>query len=248
MIINTQAFNTSLKEDGKSKESRIIYSPRDDFASRRPIDVIKANNPILILDEPQKMGGEATQKAIKNFNPLFSLNYSATHRTQHNLVYVLDALDAYNKKLVKKIEVKGFQLKNFRGSDGYMFLEKIIVSPTKPPVAKIELEIKYNKSINREFRLLNEGDSLYAASGDMEQYKGFTITSGGIDPISGMVTFTNGEAITAGEVIGDISERDLRRIQIRETIISHFKKEEQLFNQGIKTLSLFFIEIGRAHV
>jgi len=242
MIINTQAFNTSLKEDGKSKESRIIYSPRDDFASRRPIDVIKANNPILILDEPQKMGGEATQKAIKNFNPLFSLNYSATHRTQHNLVYVLDALDAYNKKLVKKIEVKGFQLKNFRGSDGYMFLEKIIVSPTKPPVAKIELEIKYNKSINREFRLLNEGDSLYAASGDMEQYKGFTITSGGIDPISGMVTFTNGEAITAGEVIGDISERDLRRIQIRETIISHFKKEEQLFNQGIKTLSLFFID------
>lgn len=241
MIINIQAFNTSLKENGRSKESRIIYDTRDEFASRRPIDVIKANNPILILDEPQKMQGEATQKGITNFNPLFTLYYSATHSKQHNLVYVLDALDAYNKKLVKKIEVKGFQVKNFRGSDGYMFLERIIISPSKPPVAKIEIEISYNKSINREFRLFNEGDSLYAASGNMEQYKGYTITSGGIDPVSAAVSFTNGETIKAGEVIGDISESDLRRIQIRETIISHFQKEEQLYYQGIKTLSLFFI-------
>lgn len=242
MIINTQAFNTSLKEEGRSKESRIIYSERDEFASRRPIDVIKANNPILILDEPQKMGGDATQKAIKNFNPLFTINYSATHAKKHNLIYVLDALDAYNKKLVKKIEVKGFQVKNFRGSDGYMYLEKIIISPTKPPIARMEIEIAYNKSINREFRLLNEGDSLYAASGEMEQYKGFTITSGGIDPISGTVTFTNGEEIRTGEVVGDVSEKDMRRIQIRETILSHFQKEEQLYNKGIKTLSLFFID------
>ena len=242
MIINTQAFNTSLKEEGKSKESRIIYSERDEFASRKPIDVIKANNPILILDEPQKMGGDATQRAIKNFNPLFTINYSATHAKKHNLVYVLDALDAYNKKLVKKIEVKGFQVKNFRGADGYMYLEKIIISPTKPPVARLEIEISYNKSINREFRLLNEGDSLFVASNEMEQYKGYTITSGGIDPLSGTVTFTNGEEIRTGEVVGDVSEKDMRRIQIRETIISHFQKEEQLFFEGIKTLSLFFID------
>lgn len=242
MIINTQAFNTSLKEEGRSKESRIIYSERDEFASRKPIDVIKANNPILILDEPQKMGGDATQKAIRNFSPLFTINYSATHAKKHNLIYVLDALDAYNKKLVKKIEVKGFQVKNFRGADGYMYLEKIVISPTKPPIARMEIEIAYNKSINREFRLLNEGDSLYAASGEMEQYKGFTITSGGIDPISGTVTFTNGEEIRTGEVVGDVSEKDMRRIQIRETILSHFQKEEQLFNKGIKTLSLFFID------
>ena len=117
MIINTQAFASSLKEDGRSKEARIIYSKRDEFGSRRPIDVIKANRPIIILDEPQKMGGEVTQKALKNFNPLFCLNYSATHAKQHNLVYVLDALDAYNKRLVKKIEVKGFEVKNFRGTD-----------------------------------------------------------------------------------------------------------------------------------
>ena len=114
MIINTQAFASSLKEDGKSKEARIIYSKRDEFQSRRPIDVIKANRPIIILDEPQKMGGDVTQRALKNFNPLFTLNYSATHKTQHNLVYVLDALDAYNKRLVKKIEVKGFEVSVFR--------------------------------------------------------------------------------------------------------------------------------------
>ncbi len=123
MIINIQAFNTSLKEGGKSKEARRIYEKLDEFGSRRPIDVIKANRPILILDEPQKMGGDKTQEALANFNPLFCLNYSATHVQHHNLVYVLDAVDAFNKRLVKKIEVKGFQLKNFRGTDKYLFLE-----------------------------------------------------------------------------------------------------------------------------
>lgn len=240
MIINTQAFASSLKEDGKSKEARIIYSKRDEFASRRPIDVIKANRPIIILDEPQKMGGEVTQKALKNFNPLFSINYSATHAKQHNLVYVLDALDAFNKRLVKKIEVKGFEVKNFRGTDKYMFLEQIVLSSKKPPMAKIEIEISYNKSINRETRILGVGDDLYYISQEMEQYKGFTISE--IDPFRGAVTFTNGEVIYTGDVVGDVSEKDMRRIQIRETILSHFEKEEKLFNMGIKTLSLFFID------
>ncbi len=240
MIINTQAFASSLKEDGKSKEARIIYSKRDEFGSRRPIDVIKANRPIIILDEPQKMGGAVTQKALKNFNPLFSLNYSATHAKQNNLVYVLDALDAFNKRLVKKIEVKGFEVKNFRGTDSYLYLEQIILSKNKPPMAKIELEIGYNKSINRETRILGVGDDLFYVSQEMEQYKGFTITD--VDPIRGTVTFTNGEIISAGDVVGDVSEKDMRRIQIRETILSHFEKEEKLFNMGIKSLSLFFID------
>lgn len=240
MIINTQAFASSLKEDGKSKEARIIYSKRDEFGSRRPIDVIKANRPIIILDEPQKMGGEVTQKALKNFNPLFSLNYSATHAKQHNQIYVLDALDAFNKKLVKKIEVKGFEVKNFRGTDSYLYLEQIVLSSKKPPMAKIELEIGYNQSINRETRVLGVGDDLYYVSQEMEQYKGYTISE--IDPLRGTVTFTNGQVITAGDVVGDVSEQDMRRIQIRETILSHFEKEEKLFNMGIKCLSLFFID------
>ena len=240
MIINIQAFNTSLKEDARSKEARRIYEKLDEFGSRRPIDVIKANRPILILDEPQKMGGDKTQKALANFNPLFCLNYSATHVQHHNLVYVLDAVDAYNKRLVKKIEVKGFEVKNLRGTDRYLFLENIIISPKKPPMAKIELEIKYQKSINRETRILGVGDDLYVESNEMEQYKGYHISD--IDPIRGTVTFTNGVVLSRGEVIGDVSEKDLRRIQIRETIISHFEKEKHLFKLGIKTLSLFFID------
>lgn len=240
MIINIQAFNTSMKEEAKSKEARRIYEKLDDFGSRRPIDVIKANRPVLILDEPQKMGGDKTQKALANFNPLFCLNYSATHAQHHNLVYVLDALDAYNKRLVKKIEVKGFELKNFRGTDKYLYLENIIISPKKPPMAKIEFEIKYQKSINRETRILAVDDDLYSISNNMEQYKGYHISD--IDPISGRVIFTNGEALSRGEIVGDVSEKDMRRIQIRETIISHFEKEKQLFQLGIKTLSLFFID------
>lgn len=248
MIINTQAFAASLNEEknveGRKGDAtaRIIYSKRDEFGSRRPIDVISANRPILILDEPQKMGKEnsVTQKALKSFNPLFCLNYSATHAKQHNLIYVLDALDAYNKKLVKKIEVKGFELKNFRGTEKYLYLESIVLSPKKPPMARIEFEVAHKNSINREIHIVGVGDNLYYSSNEMEQYKGYTISD--IDPISGKVTFSNGEVIQKGDINRDISEDDMRRIQIRETIISHFEKEEKLFNMGIKTLSLFFID------
>jgi len=241
MIINIQAFATSLKEDGRSKESRIIYSKRDEFGSRRPIDVIKANRPIVILDEPQKMGGTATQNALKNnFNSLFSLNYSATHTTSHNLVYVLDALDAFKKKLVKKIEVKGFEIKNLRGTDCYLYLAEIALDRKKPPRARLELEVKHKNGIKREARLLGAGDSLYAASHELEEYKGVSIAE--VDPFRGMVTFSNGGTLTAGAASGNVNESDIRRIQIRETIHSHFDKEEELFQQGIKCLSLFFID------
>ncbi len=241
MIINMQAFNTSMKEGGKSKESRIIYDKRDEFGSRRPIDVIKANNPIIILDEPQKMGGDATQNALKNFNPLFVLNYSATHAKHHNLVYALDAVDAYNQRLVKKIEVKGFQVKNYRGTDHYLFLEDIIVSPNKPPRARMEYEKDYKtKGINRETRMFDVDDNLYEISNGLNQYNGYRVSE--IDPISGTVSFTNGVTIRRGDVVGDIAEKDMRRIQIRETIKSHLEKEEALFEKGIKTLSLFFID------
>ena len=234
MIINIQAFNA------RGKDARRIRTELDDFGSRRPIDVIQANRPIVILDEPQKMGGKATQESLKEFNPLFCLNYSATHKQHHNLVYVLDALDAYNQKLVKKIEVKGFDIKNLRGTDSYLFLESIVISPKKPPMARIEFEVGYNKSINRETRILAVDDDLFSLSKNMEQYRGYRISE--IDPIRGTVTFTNGEVIHTGEVIGDVSEADLRRVQIRETIRSHFEKEKELYSKGIKTLSLFFID------
>jgi type III restriction enzyme len=194
------------------------------------------------LDEPQKMGGAATQNALKNnFNPLFSLNYSATHKTSHNLVYVLDALDAFKKKIVKKIEVKGFEIKNLRGTDRYVYLAEIVVSPNKPPRARVEFEVQLaGGAIKRRTQLLNVGDSLYASSKNLEQYKGLSVAE--IDPVQKTVTFSNGEALTTGAASGNVNDDDIRRIQIRETIISHFEKEEQLFQSGIKCLSLFFID------
>ncbi len=245
MIINIQAFARSLKEGSKSKESLVIYSERDEFASRRPIDVIRATRPIIILDEPQKMEGAVTQSALKNnFDPLFSLNYSATHKTSHNLVYVLDALDAFNKELVKKIEVNGFEIVNLRGTDKYIYLEKIVITPRKPPHARIEFEVKHKKGIKRETHLLKEGDSLYTKSKKLEQYNGLSIVN--IDPIQRAVTFSNGDILIVGKVSGNIDEKTIRRIQIRATVSSHFEKEEQLFQSGIKCLSLFFIdEVGK---
>ena len=246
MIINTQAFNSSFNKE-KNKEgrtgdaaARIIFSERDDFGSRRPIDVIAANHPIIIMDEPQKMGGEKTQAALKQFNPLFVLNYSATHKQHHTLVYVLDALDAYNKRLVKQIEVKGFDIRNLRGTDSYLYLESIVISPNKPPMARLEFEISYNKSINRETRIVAVDDDLFSLSKNMEQYRGYRVNE--VDPIRKTVSFTNGKSISVGEVVGDVSEKDMRRVQIRETIRSHFEKEKELYNRGIKCLSLFFID------
>ena len=234
MIINIQAFNA------RGKDARRIRTELDAFGSRKPIDVIKANRPIVILDEPQKMGGTATQESLKEFNPLFCLNYSATHKQHHTLVYVLDALDAFNKRLVKQIEVKGFDIKNLRGTDSYLYLESIVISPNKPPMARLEFEIGYSKSINRETRLVGVDDDLFALSKNMQQYRGYHVNE--IDPIRKQVSFTNGEVIHVGEVVGDVSEKDMRRVQIRETIRSHFEKEKELFGKGIKCLSLFFID------
>ena len=241
MIINTQAFAASMKEGAKNKESRIIYSKRDEFASRRPIDVIAANRPIIIMDEPQKMEGEATQAALKKFNPLFTLNYSATHKTKHDTIYALDAYDAYKERLVKRIQVQGFEIKNLRGTSHYLYLDGIELSPKHPPVARIELETRNAAgAIRREIKKFDVGDDLRAESG-LAEYEGFTVTE--INPRGrGYVTFLNGTTISCGEVIGDSNEEAMQRVQIRETIRAHFEKEKELFNRGIKCLSLFFID------
>src|SRR5574344_2034247 len=246
MIINTQAFNTSMKEGSKNSAARIIYSVRDEFGSRRPIDVISANRPIIILDEPQKMGGAATQTALARFNPLFTLNYSATHKETHNPVYVLDALDAYNQKLVKKIEVVGFELRNLKGTDGYLYLADIILSKDKAPQARMEMEIQ-NKSgnIKRDYKNLSEGDDLYFLSGQMEQYKGYVVTDIHVDtlqPSRSSIPFGNGTTLYIKDVVGNVTADHKARIQIRETIKAHFRKEAALFKRGIKCLSLFFID------
>ncbi len=234
MIINIQAFNA------RGADNRRIYEELDDFQSRKPIDVISSNRPILILDEPQKMEGAATMEALPKFKPLMILRYSATHRTTYNKVHRLDALDAYNQKLVKKIAVRGITVKGLAGTKAFLYLESIQISRNAPPVAKVEIEIKQANGIKRVVKRLNKGDNLYDISGGLDQYKGFVVSQ--IDYTQDSVEFTNGETLTAGEATGDVTEDAIRRIQIRETIKAHLEKEAALYAQGIKVLSLFFID------
>ena len=236
MIINYQAFNT------RSKENRKIYEELDELQSRKPIDVIKSTNPILIVDEPQKMG--KTEELLKEFNPLFILRYSATHKDdfKYNMIYRLDAVDAYNQKLVKKINVKGIEILNDKSESTYLYLEGVEISKSDP-VARIEMEVKSPTGTKKAMKTLKQGANLYEISDGLEQYKGYVISE--IDARNSQydkVSFTNGEELITGQVIGNAEENYMARIQIRETIKSHFEKEREFYKKGIKVLSLFFID------
>lgn len=236
MIMNYQAFNT------KSKANRRIYEELDELQSRKPIDVLKATNPILIIDEPQKMG--KTEDMLKEFNPLFILRYSATHKDKYkyNMIYRLDAVDAYNQKLVKKINVKGIELLHNKSESTYLYLDRVEISKSDP-VAYIEIETKSSTGVTKKTKKFSVGANLFELSGGLEEYKGYVISE--IDARNSSydkVSFINGEEITTGQIIGDAEENYMARIQIRETIKSHFEKEREYFKKGIKVLSLFFID------
>lgn len=249
MIINVQAFNKSVDaneklESGKraDKNATIIFRKLDSFRSRRPIDIIAKTNPILIIDEPQSVEGPAAKKNLKLFCPLLTLRYSATHKSDsiYNMVYRLDAMEAYNKRLVKKITVKGIEESGSTATESYVYLEGINLSEAAP-TATLQFDYKGASGIRKITRTVSEGYNLYDNSGDMEEYKqGFVVSR--IDGRDDSVEFLNGIKIYAGDVIGKVSEDQLRRIQIRETILSHIQRERELFYKGIKVLSLFFID------
>lgn len=236
MIINSQAFNA------KGKDARRIYMKLDEFRSRRPIDIIAKTNPIVIIDEPQSVEGKQTKERLKEFNPLMTLRYSATHKSDsiYNLVYRLDAMEAYNKKLVKKIAVKGITESGSTATEGYVYLESINLSK-KEPTATLQFDFKGVTGLRKISRTVSIGYNLYDNSGQLEEYKdNFVVDS--IDGRDNSIKFLNGIKLYAGDVFGKASEEQLRRIQIRETILSHIQRERQLFYKGIKVLSLFFID------
>ena len=236
MIINSQAFNA------RGKDARRIYMKLDEFRSRRPIDIIAKTNPILIIDEPQSVEGKQTKKNLEEFHPLMTLRYSATHKSDsiYNMVYRLDAMEAYNKCLVKKIVVKGITESGSTATESYVYLESINLSKAAP-TATIQFDFKGATGIRKITRTVSEGYNLYDNSGQMEEYKeNFVISH--IDGRDDSVEFLNGIKIYAGDVIGKVSEDQIRRIQIRETILSHIQRERELFYKGIKVLSLFFID------
>lgn len=253
MIINTQAFNSSF-DDEKNKEgrggdaaARIIFSRRDEFRSRRPIDILAATNPIMIIDEPQSVLGankqNQTRKGIALFHPLFKLLYSATHRREDiaNMVYRLDAMDAYNKHLVKKIEVVGVEQVGTTGTNGYLYLENIIIS-TGNPKARINFDVlRKGGTVSQQSRLVDEGANLYELSGGLEEYRDNFIVER-IDGRDGTIRLLNGITLSEGQMVGSTNEDVIRRNQIRETIRKHIERESQLFPRHIKVLSLFFID------
>lgn len=236
MIINSQAFNA------KGKDARRIYMKLDEFRSRRPIDILAKTNPILIIDEPQSVEGKQTKENLKQFNPMLTLRYSATHKLDsiYNMVYRLDAMDAYNQRLVKKIKVKGITASGTTATEGYVYVQSVNVSQENNPTATIEFEVK-GKKIRKVTRTVGQGFNLYDNSNGLDEYKNnFTVKF--IDGRDNSVEFLNGIKVFAGDVIGKVNEEQLRRIQIRETILSHIERERQLFHKGIKVLSLFFID------
>ena len=237
MIINSQAFNA------KCKDARRIYMKLDEFRSRRPIDIIAQTNPIMIIDEPQSVEGKQTKENIKQFNPMITLRYSATHKSDsiYNMVYRLDAMEAYNKHLVKKIAVKGITETGSTASNSYLYLESINLSKGNP-TASLQFEMKTaGGQLKKTSRIIIEGYNLYYHSNGLEEYKnGFVVSQ--IDGRDDSIEFINGIKLYAGDVLGALDEDQLRRIQIRETILSHLQREQQLFYKGIKVLSLFFID------
>ncbi|MBR5083462.1 MAG: DEAD/DEAH box helicase family protein [Prevotella sp.] len=240
MIINTQAFAA------RGEDARRIYMKLDAFRSRRPIDVIAATNPILIIDEPQSVLGadrnNATRNRLKEFHPLFTLLYSATHRADDivNMVYRLDAMDAYNKKLVKKISVKGINQKGSTATNGYLYLESIELSKGNPR-ARIGFDKRQANGVKQVTQMVSDGFDIYQQSGGLEEYAhGYRIES--IDGYNRTVRLLNGTVLYEGDMVGRVNDIYVRRHQIRETIKSHILKERKLFPKGIKCLSLFFID------
>lgn len=234
MIINIQAFNAT------GKDNRRIYDVLDDFQSRRPIDVLSANRPIVIIDEPQKLGADKSLAALSRFNALIMLRYSATHKVEHTKVHRLDALDAYNQKLVKKIAVRGITVKGLAGATAYLYLDAIEIAKGAKPRARIELEVQTKTDIKRQVKRLDVGANLHDLSNGLEAYKGLFITD--IDANRDVIELSNGDVLIAGQITQDVTEDAKRRIQIREVIRAHLDKERELFGQGVKVLSLFFID------
>lgn len=234
MIINSQAFNAS------TPEARRIYLQLDELGGRRPLEIIAATRPILIIDEPQSVEGPQTRTRLQEFAALFTLRYSATPRELFNLIYRLDSAAAYRRHLVKRIAVKGISTSHAGQAQGYLYLQSINLSRGNP-TATIQFEQRRPQAIERTTRTVSEGFDLFEHSQQLPAYRdGFMLEH--IDGKNNSISLSNGLTLRAGELLGSAEEETLRRLQIRETILSHLERERTLFAQRIKVLSLFFID------
>jgi type III restriction enzyme len=238
LIMNIDAFRKTLEDKDDLSKANVIHREQDKLGGRKPIEFIQATKPIVIIDEPQSVDNtELAKKAISLLNPLCILRYSATHKEQHNLVYKLDPIKAYDLRLVKKIEVASLT-EDLSANEPFMKLEKI--DNTKGLRAKISL-LQKGSGIKKKSVFVKQGEDLYDVSGELDAYRGYIVADLDATPKNELLTFNNGKFLTLGQEMGGIKE-ELIKQQIKETIKEHLKKEAKLKKLGIKVLSLFFID------
>mgnify|MGYP001012328868 FL=1 len=243
MIINIDAFRRSFSDPTKESKANIIHRTNDRLNGMKPIELIQETRPFVIIDEPQSVDTTPKAKeAIKSLNPLCILRYSATHVEKHNLVYKLDAVDSYNLGLVKQIEVAGFATKDYHNN---AYLKLLSVNNKKTPItARIEMDVKDNKGeVKRTAVTVKRGDDLYDKSKGRDVYEGYIISEIYCEEGNEYVAFTSKpDILRIGKPIGDVDDLAVKEQQIRKTIEEHLNKELVLNKQGVKVLSLFFID------
>jgi len=231
MIINIDAFN--------KKDINKIHQLQEATLGERPIDLIASTNPIVIIDEPQSVDSTKKAKnAIKSLNPLFILRYSATHKEKYNLMYKLDAVDAYEKKLVKQIEVASIKLSD---TSNIPYIRFISVDNKKGIKAKVEIDVLEKGVVKRKTKTIKGNSDLFEITG-RDIYNGYIVREIYAEKDNEYIEFANGKILRLKEVIGDVDKTHLQYLQIKKTIEEHLEKERLFLEKGIKVLSLFFID------
>ncbi|EGE19799.1 restriction endonuclease [Moraxella catarrhalis] len=223
LVMNIQSFE---------KESNIINQQRENGVL---MELIQATNPIIIIDEPQNISSDKRKNAIENLNPLFTVGYSATHKEIINKVYSLNPVQAFEKNLVKQIVVNSVISQDKNNA----FIELKEITNKSGLKAKIIFDISEKQQLKRKAITVKLGDDLYEKSKQNPNYQGFIIT--GIDLENQMIKFSNGIEIARG-VNMDCLRDEIMKQQIHYTIKEHLKHEKELNKDGIKVLSLFFID------
>lgn len=243
MVINIDAFRKSFDDPDKEDKANIIHRPHDRMTGNRPIEFIQATNPIVIIDEPQSVATTPKSKnAIESLNPLCTLRYSATHVDKYNMMYRLDSVDAYERKLVKQIEVFGIDVED---SHNKAYVKLLKTDNKKSPItAQIEMDVQQKDGkIKRTKKTVRSGDDLLEVSGGRSVYEGYIVGDIYCEQDNEYIDFTsNDQTVRLDQSIGDVDEDEYKRLQIRQTVEQHLDKELKLNSQRIKVLSLFFID------
>lgn len=240
MVINIDAFRKSFENEKDETRSQNIIHRYNDNLGYKPLQLIQDTRPIVIIDEPQTtLSTELAKKSVKNLNPLVMLRYSATHKEKLNLMYKLDAVDAYNRQLVKQIEVASVKVEGAAIDGAYM---KLISVKNRPNIrAKVELDILIRGERVRKSKELKKNDDLLEIT-RLQQYEGYIVNDIYTQPGNEYIEFINGTILKLGESIGTVDDSLIKRMMISKTIEEHLDKELALNPKGIKVLSLFFID------